>query len=100
MKHYDITIIGGGVAGITLACQLQNYHKVLLVNEQTLNAAYEDKYLMSLSQANVDILFSTRCRNTIKTENGYIMVLDKESKNIQISTNKFIREFEINLGKN
>jgi len=37
MKHYDITIIGAGPAGATLARQLQDNYKVLLVDKRPLD---------------------------------------------------------------
>jgi geranylgeranyl reductase family protein len=37
MTHYDITIIGAGPAGATLARQLQNKYKVLLVDKRPLD---------------------------------------------------------------
>ncbi|RUM73700.1 MAG: hypothetical protein DSZ10_02820 [Sulfurovum sp.] len=64
MKHYDITIIG--------SYQLYTRFKKKFKNR-------------------LKILFVERFRNSIQTEDGYVIVFSKEKKNIQISTDILIR---------
>jgi len=63
MPHYDITIIG--------SYQLYTRFKKKFKNK-------------------LKILFVDKFRNSIQTENGYIIILNKEKKNIQISTDILI----------
>ena len=64
MPHYDITIIG--------SYQLYTRFKKKFKNK-------------------LKILFVDKFRNSIQTENGYIIILNKEKKNIQISTEILIQ---------
>jgi len=64
MPHYDITIIG--------SYQLYTRFKKKFKNK-------------------LKILFVDKFRNSIQTENGYIIVFNKEKKNIQISTDILLR---------
>jgi len=64
MKHYDITIIG--------SYQLYTRFKKKFKNR-------------------LKILFVERFRNSIQTEDGYVIVFSKEKKNIQICTDILIR---------
>jgi len=64
MPHYDITIIGSH--------QLYTHFKKKFKNK-------------------LKILFVDKFRNSIQTENGYIIVFNKEKKNIQISTDILLR---------
>jgi len=63
MPHYDITIIGSYQLYIRFKKKFKNRLKILFV----------DKF-----------------RNSIQTENGYIIIFNKEKKNIQISTDILI----------
>lgn len=91
MKHYDITIIGASQEGLTLAYRLQDHYKVLLVDSHPLNKKYNHTPYYDTC---IDTVFSTRYRNTIKSDTGYIVILHKERKNIQISTDILIRAEE------
>jgi len=64
MPHYDITIIG--------SYQLYTRFKKKFKNK-------------------LKILFVDKFRNSIQTENGYIIIFNKEKKNIQISTDILLR---------
>jgi len=64
MPHYDITIIGS----------------------YQLYTSFKKKFKKGLK-----ILFVKNFRNSIQTENGYIIILNKEKKNIQISTDILLK---------
>jgi len=64
MPHYDITIIGS----------------------YQLYTSFKNKF-----QKGLKILFVKNFRNSIQTENGYIIILNKEKKNIQISTDILLK---------
>lgn len=66
MPHYNLTIITSKTSDSKLIHTLKEKYKVLLVDKKT---GY---------------------RNTIKTEDGYIVILRKEKKNIEISTEMLI----------
>ncbi|XOB61281.1 hypothetical protein ACMC56_11775 [Campylobacterota bacterium DY0563] len=66
MRHYDITIINASKKDLNLAQKLKDKCKVLLV----------EKYSS----------IKTYYRNHIKTDNGYIVILYENKKNIQIHT--------------
>lgn len=68
MTHYDITIIGKSIEDSSIVEKLKDKYKVLFIEKGS----------------------HTRYRNSIKTENGYIVILNKEKKNIQISTGVLI----------
>ena len=66
MPHYNLTIIISQVSDATLVNELKKRYRVLLVDK---NRDY---------------------RNTIKTKDGYIVILNREKKNIEIATKMLI----------
>jgi len=66
MPHYNLTIITSQKSDNTLIHELKERYKVLLVDKKK------------------------HYRNTIKTKDGYIVILHKEKKNIEISTEMLI----------
>ena len=66
MPHYNITIITSQTSDSKLINELKEKYKVLLVDKKR------------------------HYRNTIKTKDGYIVILNQEKKNIEISTEMLI----------
>jgi len=66
MPHYNLTIITSQKSNRKLIHALKEQYKILLVDKKK------------------------HFRNTIKTQNGYRVILHKEKKNIEISTNLLI----------
>ena len=66
MPHYNLTIITSQKSDRKLIHTLKEQYKILLVDKKR------------------------HFRNTIKTKNGYIVILHKEKKNIEISTDLLI----------
>ena len=66
MPHYNLTILTSRSSNAKLINELKEKFSVLLVDK--------DKHY----------------RNTIKTENGYIVILHQEKKNVEISTKLLI----------
>ena len=66
MPHYNLTIITSKNSDSELIHILEEKYKILLVDKKK------------------------HFRNTIKTENGYRVILNKEKKNIEISTDLLI----------
>ncbi len=67
MPHYNLTIITSQHADAQFMHELKEKYKVLLVDKKK------------------------HYRNTIKTEDGYIVILHKEKRNIEISTEMLIK---------
>ncbi len=66
MPHYNLTIITSQSSDTKLIHELKEKYKVLLVDKKR------------------------HYRNTIKTKNGYLVILHKGKKNIEISTEMLI----------
>ena len=66
MPHYNLTIITSKNANSTLIHALEERYNILLVDKKR------------------------DYRNTIRTENGYRVILHKKKKNIEISTDLLI----------
>ena len=66
MPHYNLTIITSQSSDTQLIHTLKEKYKVLLVDKKK------------------------QYRNTIKTEDGYIVILHKEKKNLEIFTEMLI----------
>ena len=66
MPHYNLTIITSQASDTKLIHEIKEKYKVLLVDKKR------------------------HYRNTIKTKDGYIVILHKEKKNIEISTEMLI----------
>jgi len=66
MPHYNLTIITSKPSDSTLINALEQKYNILLVDKKK------------------------HYRNTIKTEDGYVIILHKERKNIEISTQVLI----------
>jgi len=66
MPHYNLTIITSKQTDNTLIQILKEKYQVLLIDKKK------------------------QYRNTIKTEDGYIVILNKEKKNIEISTEMLV----------
>jgi len=67
MPHYNLTIITSQSSDTKIIHKLKEKYKVLLVDKKK------------------------QYRNTIKTDDGYIVILHKEKKNITISTEMLLR---------
>jgi len=67
MPHYNLTIITSQSPDTELIHTLKEKYKVLLVDKKK------------------------QYRNAIKTDDGYIVILHKEKKNITISTEMLLR---------
>ena len=67
MPHYNLTILTSKSINPSLVQKLKERYNVLLVDKKS------------------------QYRNRIKTEDGYIVILNKEKKNIEISTEMLIR---------
>ena len=67
MPHYNLTIITSQNSDTKFIHELKEKYKVLLIDKKK------------------------HYRNTIKTKDGYIVILNKEKKNIEISTEMLIR---------
>ena len=67
MPYYNLTIITSQSSDTQLIHTLKEKYKVLLVDKKK------------------------QYRNTIKTDDGYIVILHKEKKNITISTEMLLR---------
>ena len=66
MPHYNLTILTSKTTNPSLIQKLKERYKVLLVDKKS------------------------QYRNRIKTEDGYIIILNKEKKNIEISTEMYL----------
>ena len=66
MPHYNLTILTSKTTNPSLIQKLKERYKVLLVDKKS------------------------QYRNRIKTEDGYIIILKKEKKNIEISTEMYL----------
>ena len=66
MPHYNLTILTSKSTNPSLIQKLKERYKVLLVDKKR------------------------QYRNRIKTKDGYIIILNKEKKNIEISTEMYL----------
>ena len=66
MPHYNLAIITSQASDTKLIDELKEKYKVLLIDKKK------------------------HYRNTIKTEDGYIVILHQEKKNVEISTEMLI----------
>jgi L-2-hydroxyglutarate oxidase LhgO len=84
MKQYDITIIGSGLRSTTLASQLGDSYRILLVDKNKTD-------LQHIKNQNIEQIHATQYRNCIKNDQGYTVVLHKDRKNILICTKVLIQ---------